>query len=239
MKKNTFSSIGRLTAFALALTLSIFFLSGCVNHTEDIYSAADGLLSSAKDGKMDKLTSYASDDVLVSLGWDDETVSGYKDQILSAVSANSDIDKEEFLENEDVSNALDELIDTINASRISEYSIDKDSIYEKNNQGYVTAKVTIQTKDAIKATISDEDIKSEVEQKVYDYMTANMDSLAEYIDSGDTATLYSTIMVAILPDVLDLLKEKLGEVKGEEQTWKLTCSQEKDKWIVSEVKADE
>lgn len=229
----------KVTALVLSLCMCVVFFTGCNANNDEIYKAADGFLSAAKDGKMDKISSYASDEVLTDLGWDEATLSGYASQILAAITSNSEVSKDELLENEEIKAAIDELVDSINNNRITAYSIDKDSVSEKNKKGYVTAKVTVQTQSAIEESISGDDIRAEVEQKVYDYMTANMDSLEEYIDSGDMTTLYANIMTAILPDVLVLIQDRIGEVKGEEQTWKLTCTQERKKWIVSEVKIDE
>lgn len=209
-----------LLAVVLAFSLAACGEAKAPDRTEEIRTAADGFLGVIESGDFEKLSEFASEDVISDFHLDQ--LSGIADSFFSELgidpSAVDDSTKEK----------ITGYVDTMMENFLTSYEI-KD-VSETGGKGIVKAELNLGfSLDEIKNM----DLSSELEGIVSDYLAEHMGELA--VLASDETALMNKVITDLAPVMLDKYSEKMLATDGGTEEVTLTLEEKDGKWIVTDT----
>ena len=213
-----------LLAVVLAFSLAACGEAKAPDRTEEIRTAADGFLGVIESGDFEKLSEFASEDVISDFHLDQ--LSGIADSFFSELGIDpSAVD-------ESTKEKITAYVDTMMENFLTSYEI-KD-VSEKDGKGIVKAELNLGfSLDEIKNM----DLSSELEGIVSDYLAEHMGELAAL--ASDETALMNKVITDLAPVMLDKYSEKMLATDGGTEEVTLTLEEKDGKWIVTDTDSAE
>ena len=212
--------------FALLLAvLMVFSLAACTeaktpDRTDAIRTAADGFLSAIEAGDLEKVSEFASEDVMADFNLDQ--LDGMVDSFFSEIGVDpSTVD-------ESVTEKLNGFVDTMKENFLKSYEI-KD-VSENGGKGIVKADLELGFN---LDEIRNMDLQGELEGIVSDYMSENIAELIAL--SGDEAALMNKVITDLAPVMLDKYSDEMLATGGGTEEVTLTLEEKDGKWLVTDA----
>ena len=203
-----------LLAVVLAFSVAACGEAKAPDRTEAIRTAADGFLSAIESGDFEKVSEFASEEVMDDFNLDQ--LDGMVDSFFNEMGVDSSaID-------ESVKEKLNSFVETMKENFLTSYEI-KD-VSEKDGKGIVKADLSLGFNFD---EIQNMDLSGDLEGIVSDYMT----ELVEL--AGDEAALMSKVITDLAPVMLDKYSEEMLATGGGTETVTLTLEEKDGKWLVT------
>lgn len=207
-----------LLAVVLAFSVAACGEAKAPDRTEAIRTAADGFLSAIESGDFEKVSEFASEEVMDDFNLDQ--LDGMVDSFFNEMGVDSSaID-------ESVKEKLNSFVETMKENFLTSYEI-KD-VSEKDGKGIVKADLSLGFNFD---EIQNMDLSGDLEGIVSDYMTEHMAELVEL--AGDEAALMSKVITDLAPVMLDKYSEEMLATGGGTEEVILTLEEKDGKWLVT------
>ena len=207
-----------LLAVVLAFSVAACGEAKAPDRTEAIRTAADGFLSAIESGDFEKVSEFASEEVMDDFNLDQ--LDGMVDSFFNEMGVDSSaID-------ESVKEKLNSFVETMKENFLTSYEI-KD-VSEKDGKGIVKADLSLGFNFD---EIQNMDLSSALEGIVSDYMTEHRAELVEL--AGDEAALMSKVITDLAPVMLDKYSEEMLATGGGTEEVILTLEEKDGKWLVT------
>ena len=219
----------RTIAVVMIMTLMTLCLTGCggSSSASPAQEAADGVLSALQAGDIDKVTEYASEDILMN-----GDLAGFR----GMAEFTADMLDSLGVHREDVSDeaiaSLDKLGETLKTEFIESYTIDE--VKEEGDTADVTCTVTFGY-DA--DSIDESAMAGEVSELVQEYAEENQDELTKVLQDEGQDAFIKKLISACMPAICDKISEHIAESEGKTATFVMKVEDQDGKWKVTDAKA--
>lgn len=214
----------KLFALLLAVVM-VFSLAACgeakaPDRTDAIRTAADGFLAAVEAGDLEKVSEFASEDVMADFNLDQ--LDGMIDSFFGELGVDpATVD-------ESVTEKLNAFVDTMKENFLKSYEI-KD-VSENGGKGIVKADLSLGFN---LDEIQNIDLQGDLEGIVSDYMAENMGDLIAL--ASDEAALMNKVITDLAPVMLDKYSEEMLATDGGTEEVTLTLEEKDGKWLVTDA----
>lgn len=221
--------------FVIATSLFISVLTGCGSVASDeITGTVDKFLSAAMDADLDTAGKYASDEVIEQLGWSEDDINDFLNDIFTAI-AGYGVSEEELMAIPEVEASVNAFSDKLKESFVTSYIVDSAST-GKSDAGYVVK--------ASVATVSEEDfyglLDDELISEVSEFSSKYASEHAGDAASSSEAEMYTNLYRALVPFLMNKMTDSLDDLAGtDEATWEFTLSGESGNLQIVSVESAE
>ena len=230
MKKNMLSRIGAVLIIVAMLAMS---LTGCGSaSTEDqIRATAEGLLKALQAGEFDKLSDYATEEVMS----DEGGLAGFEDISDLPGYFIEQLGVDESILSDDAKAAIEDFTNAVLDGYIESYEIGEITV-DEDEVGTVPCSITYGFSSDV---FSDSGISDKVNDITDAYAQDNYDELMTiYQEEGEDALL-STFYNAVMPEIMSVMKDALAASTGETEDWVMTIENIDGSWKVTALEAAE
>ena len=229
MKKNMIRRLGVVLVIVAILAMC---LTGCGGSGQKgaIKDAAEGLMSALQAGDLDKITEFASEDIVKEDGDLSfvESIQGFTEEMLKSLGVEEENTSEEAMA------AIEDFRDTMLGELVKSYEIGEIQI--EDGIGYVSCDFTYGYDPD---SLNESDLSASVQDIATSYTQENLDKLIEIYNTQGQDALTQAIVNGILPDLLGGMKEYIMSSGEKDVTCILKIENIEDKWLVTEAKLTE
>ncbi len=222
-------SLSLIVAAALCLT----YLCGCGinNRRKDVISTVDSFLSAAQNADLSGAGTYATEEVMTQLEWNDAAFEGVKNNFYESIGGYGEINVDDLKAIPEISGAVDGFIEKLKSVMVSSYTINEDSYATEGKVYEITANVK---------TVSEDDIRNlmsgDIVNKVTAFATKYMTEHASELSKTSEAEVYINLYKELIPYTMEELAKDIDKIAGsKEELWGFTLEDRDGKLIITGV----